>query len=53
MPALPIVNSAFSVADVDEHALEDLVEVQRFAGHVLEVPRQRPVVGRSATVELV
>ena len=44
MPALPIVNTNFSAADVDEHALEHFVEVERFAGHVLEVPRQLAVV---------
>ena len=31
-------------ADVDEHALEHLVEIERFAGNVLEVPRQLAVV---------
>ena len=32
------------IADVDEHALEDFVEVERFAGNVLVVPRQLAVV---------
>ena len=44
MPALPIVNTQLLVADVDEHALEHLVEVERLAGNVLEVPRQLAVV---------
>ena len=44
MPALPIVNTSFCAADVDEHALEDFVEVERLAGNMLEVPRQLAVV---------
>ena len=41
------------VADVDEHTLEDLVEVERLAGDVLREPGERSVSGRSASVELV
>ena len=44
MPGLPIVNRAFSGADVDQHPLEHFVEIERFAGHVLEVPHQLAVV---------
>ena len=53
MPGLPIVNTHLLAADVDEHALEHLVEIERLAGRVLEVPRE--LAGRrdsSASVEL-
>ena len=40
-------------AEVDEHALEHLVEIERFAGHVLEEPCERASSGLSASVELV
>ncbi len=32
-------------ADVDQHAFEDFVHVERFAGHVLEIPGELAVVG--------
>ena len=38
MPSLPIVNSQFWPFRVDQNALEDDVEIQRFARSVLEVP---------------
>ena len=40
MPSLPAVKTQVLAAVVDEHALEDVVEIERFAGRVLEVPRQ-------------
>ena len=42
------------IAGVDEHALEHDVEIERFAGRVLEVPRRACRCRRSsASVELV
>ena len=43
MPGLPIVNTQLLVADVDQHALEHFVEIERFARRVLVVPRERAV----------
>ena len=42
MPDLPIVNITLR-PEVDEHALEHLVQVQRFAGNVLVVPGEPAV----------
>jgi len=32
MPALPMVITVFCATLIDQHTLEDLVEIQRFAG---------------------
>ena len=43
MPALPMREDHLLLADVDEHALEHLVEVERLGRDVLVVPGQRAV----------
>ena len=39
-------------AVIDQHALEDFVQIERFAGHVLEIPGEFAVVGLQRDVEL-
>jgi hypothetical protein len=51
-PSLPTVNTSLLIPIVDEDALEDDVEVERFGGRMLEVPLQLAVSTSSASVEL-
>ena len=37
--------SGLQIADIDQDALVDFVEIERFVGHVLEIPGERAVVG--------
>ena len=50
------MKAVFCGADVDQNALVDFVEVERFVSHMLEIPGQRTVVGmkreRGAGVEV-
>ncbi len=39
------VERQLAAADIDEHALKDLIQIERFAGHVLEVPGELAGVG--------